>query len=357
MYEYAGNLHSHTPYSDGALYHGDLAQAALRAGLDFLLVTDHNVWVDGVQGYHTSPAGKKLLLLTGEELHNMQRQPQSSHLLVYGVPHELAAHTSDPQMLLDAVNAAGGLAFLAHPYDPAAPRFGEAAYAWEDWHVHGFHGLEIWNYMSEYKSLMTSGAAAARYAFFPAHGISGPPPAALNKWDELLATGKTVTAIGNADAHGQTYKLGVLRRCVFPYEHLYRAVNTHVLLPEPLGGDWRADELAIYAALRAGACFVGYDAPAATRGFRFSATAGATTTKMGGQVRLPAAPALRLHAHTPALCNLSLLHNGQTIASAVHSDTLDYPVAAAGVYRVEAAIKFHGRMRAWIFSNPIYVRE
>ncbi|GBL19837.1 hypothetical protein EMGBS3_15430 [Anaerolineaceae bacterium] len=64
-------------------------------------------------------------------MHNMQRQPQSSHLLVYGVPHELAAHTSDPQMLLDAVNTAGGLAFVAHPFDPAASHFGEAAYAWK----------------------------------------------------------------------------------------------------------------------------------------------------------------------------------------------------------------------------------
>jgi hypothetical protein len=357
MYEYAGNLHNHTPYSDGVLYHADLAQAALRAGLDFLLVTDHNIWVDGVQGYYAAPSGKKLLLLTGEEMHHMQRQPQASHLLVYGVKRELAAYTPDPQTLIDTVNAAGGLAFLAHPYETAAPRFGEAAYSWEDWQVHGFAGLEIWNYMSEFKSLMTSVTAAARYAYFPEHGISGPPPAALNKWDALLATGRQVTAIGGADAHGQTYNFGPLRRCVFPYEQLYRAVNTHVLLPQPLCGDWLADELAIYAALRAGACFVGYDQPAATRGFRFSATAGATTTNMGAQVRLPTAAALQLHAHTPALCNLRLLHNGTSVASAVQADALDYTVSVPGVYRIEASIKFHGRMRAWIFSNPIYVRE
>jgi len=35
----------HTPYSDGALYHADLAQVALEAGLDFICVTDHNVYV------------------------------------------------------------------------------------------------------------------------------------------------------------------------------------------------------------------------------------------------------------------------------------------------------------------------
>lgn len=78
---------------------------------------------------------------------------------------------------------------------------------------------------------------------------------------------------------------------------------------------------------------------------------------MGAQVRLPTAAALQLHAHTPALCNLRLLHNGTTVASAVQADALDYTVSVPGVYRIEASIKFHGRMRAWIFSNPIYVRE
>jgi len=72
---------------------------------------------------------------------------------------------------------------------------------------------------------------------------------------------------------------------------------------------------------------------------------------------LPTAAALQLHAHTPALCNLRLLHNGTSVASAVHTNTLAHTATAPGVYRVEATIKFHGRQRAWIFSNPIYVGE
>jgi hypothetical protein len=54
-YEYVGNLHTHTNYSDGNGSHEDIALAAIKAGLDFVIVTDHNVWVDGMDGYRYPP--------------------------------------------------------------------------------------------------------------------------------------------------------------------------------------------------------------------------------------------------------------------------------------------------------------
>ena len=45
-HEYAGNMHMHTRYSDGTVWHADIAAAAIDAGLDFVIVTDHNIWVD-----------------------------------------------------------------------------------------------------------------------------------------------------------------------------------------------------------------------------------------------------------------------------------------------------------------------
>ena len=41
MYELAGNLHMHTPCSDGEKYHAAIAEDAIKAGLDFVIVTDH----------------------------------------------------------------------------------------------------------------------------------------------------------------------------------------------------------------------------------------------------------------------------------------------------------------------------
>ena len=119
IYEYAGNLHIHSPYSDGFGSHDQIALAAINAGLDFVVVTDHNIWVDGLDGYRYS-GDKRVLLLTGEEIHDQTRQPQKKHLLTYETHQELAPLAPEPQRLIDAVNKVGGLSFLAHPFDPAA---------------------------------------------------------------------------------------------------------------------------------------------------------------------------------------------------------------------------------------------
>ena len=85
LFEYVGNLHMHTPYSDGELYHDDIAQAALAAGLDFIVVTDHNVRVCGPEGYHVAANGRRVLVLIGEEVHDVARPSQSNHMLALGV--------------------------------------------------------------------------------------------------------------------------------------------------------------------------------------------------------------------------------------------------------------------------------
>ncbi|RLC61355.1 MAG: hypothetical protein DRI80_08940, partial [Chloroflexota bacterium] len=116
IYEYVGNPHVHTPYSDGEALHAEVAQAAAKAGLDFVIVTDHNVWVDGVEGYYD-----KVLLLVGEEIHDVRRRPQANHLLVYNAEAELAPLASDPQGLIDEVNRRGGFCYLAHPFEYRSP--------------------------------------------------------------------------------------------------------------------------------------------------------------------------------------------------------------------------------------------
>ena len=56
MHEIVINLHMHTRYSDGTGTHKDIADAAIKAGLDAVIVTDHNVLVQGVE--RNSPAGR-----------------------------------------------------------------------------------------------------------------------------------------------------------------------------------------------------------------------------------------------------------------------------------------------------------
>ncbi len=353
MIEAVGNLHVHTVYSDGSLTHAAVAAAAARAGLDFVVVTDHNVRARGLEGVYRTGDGRQVLLLTGEEVHDMLREPQRNHLLVYGVDREMApfAQGQPAQHLLDVVREAGGLSFLAHPVEVAVPWAGEGEYGWADLDVTGFTGIELWNTMSSVKLLLPDPVRGVFALFFPDLVMAGPPPQTLRLWDELLRQGRRVVAIGNADAHGAVYRFGPLRKVIYPYEFLFRCVNTHVLLDAPLSGDPGVDGAAVYRALAQGRAFVGYGLPGNPRGFRFEGRAGeAVVASMGDCVALDRCPTLAITAPAPA--RLRLLRDGLTVAEGRGRELLYHP-AQPGVYRAEAWKRYRGRERGWIFSNPI----
>ena len=141
-----------------------------------------------------------MLLLVGEEIHDQTRSPQKNHLLIFAADKELESFAQNPQILLDAVNQAGGLAFIAHPVDPAAPVFNEPDLSWVDWDVQGYVGIELWNAMSEFKSLLSTKLRAIYYAFKPDTVAHGPFEQAIQIWDALLNRGMHVVAIGGSDA-------------------------------------------------------------------------------------------------------------------------------------------------------------
>lgn len=348
LHEIVANPHVHTPYSDGTWYHAEVAQAAAEAGLDLVIVTDHNVWVDEVEGYYDG-----VLLLVGEEVHDVQRLPQCNHLLIFGAEDEMAPHPTDSQQLINEVKEKGGLCFLAHPVERSSPLGPElAAIPWDDWEINGYTGIELWNYMSEFKALAQTKLAAIFYAFYPELGTKGPFRHMLHLWDQLLAEGRRVVVIGGADAHGNSYSLGLMRRVVFPYKSLFGGVNTHILLPSTLTRDVAHDKAAIYKALRQGHCFVGYDALGSTRGFRFMARSGSQVVTMGDELRREGALTIQVEVPEPA--DIRLLCDGRVFGRS-QGRQLDLTTSVPGIFRVEVYRRYRLRQRAWIFSNPIYV--
>lgn len=348
FYEYVGNPHLHTPYSDGTSLHHEVARAASRAGLDFLIVTDHNVWVDGVEGYYGD-----VLLLVGEELHDVRCRPQANHLLAYGADTELAPLACDVQKLIDAVQDEGGISYLAHPFERGSSVEDDLdPIPWDAWDVEGYRGIELWNTMSEFKGLLRNRLWALFYAYFPEIGIRGPYRATLDKWDSLLSTGKKVSIIGGADAHAQTYSLGSLSKVVFPYDYLFRCVNTHILTDMPLSGELSHDKALVYEALQAGRTYVGYDRPGSTRGFQFVARGAINEATMGGELTRTGATVFEVE--TPAPGDIRLLRDGKRVARA-GGRSLKHTTANPGTYRVEVYRRHRLERRGWIFSSPIYV--
>jgi hypothetical protein len=354
MEEVICNLHIHSKYSDGTGTHGEILDAAAAAGVDVIIMTDHNIRVEGIEGWYTRN-GKRVLLLVGEEIHNQDRHPQKDHMLVFGAGEELATLASDPQSLIDRINKLGGCAFIAHPDEFALPIVHEDDISWENWNISGYTGFEIWNGMSEFKSVSQTLGNVLKHAFFPELVAHQPLEKTLTRWDGYLAEGKHLSAVGGTDSHALHIKIGPFTKVIFPYQFHFSTINNHLLLPEPLSGELEKDRKLVLDSLKNGSSYVGYDLPASTRGFSFRADTDVANVGQGQTAGMQRSAIL--HIKIPLVTEMRLLHNGNEIFHSNNLNHLTLPVNRPGAYRVECYTRFLGERRGWIFSNPIYLAK
>lgn len=331
-HEYVGNIHIHTRYSDGSGDVNLVRRAGRRAGLDFLIVTDHQTLAGRTQqGWQDG-----LLLLVGEELGT-----HAGHCLGLGL--DQASLETEPRAMIAAATRQGGLGIIAHPHD--------LRYSWPDWECTGFDGLSLWNYTSQWLGKMQAPLTKLLYLVMPGLAITSPPGETLAQWDALHRRGLAVPGLGASDAHAFGWRPCGVPLVILPYRLLLRAINTHVLLTQPLTGRLPEDERLILAALRRGACFVANDARGCARGFRFLAQAGEESWTMGETA--PYKSGLSLKAAAPRPGWIVLRRDGVEIFSA-YGRSLDLHDPEPGVYRVEV-YRDKKRRWGWVFSNPIWV--
>ncbi|MBQ8510656.1 MAG: CehA/McbA family metallohydrolase [Clostridia bacterium] len=115
---YKGNLHTHTTRSDGRRTPEETCALYAAAGYDFLALTDH--WKLG-EGCERDENG--LLILSGAE-YNFNGEDVLAgvfHIVGVGMESDPMAgdspltRESSAQQAIDAINACGGAAILAHP--------------------------------------------------------------------------------------------------------------------------------------------------------------------------------------------------------------------------------------------------
>ncbi|MBD3370466.1 hypothetical protein GF402_08915 [Candidatus Fermentibacteria bacterium] len=253
--EIIGVLHVHTTASDGSATARTVAREAARAGLCFVGINDHSSldatrhgcrgWTDGV------------FVLPGAEINDGRRM---NHLLVYGL--EELPDSNDTREQVAWVRERGGLAIPAHPFERGAflPMMG--SYPWTAGPLEGLSGVEVWNYMSQWKS----GAKLSdvfRRLRHPDRFVSGPDGSAVELW---LKVGGC--AIGTPDAHGFRYGPGRWGMEVFPYRMLFDRLRTHLLLEEEISDRYEVASGQIIQALGRGRVFTSNHLLGDARGFR-----------------------------------------------------------------------------------------
>lgn len=134
---YKGNLHTHTTVSDGVITPEECIRLYKEAGYSFLAITDHSTLTKGFleDGF---------LLLNGVELDTTDFTMRTAyHITGIGIEDavELSAPVN-PQDIIDSIIDKNGLAIIAHPYWSLMTHN-------DIMELKNFHGIEIWNTVSE----------------------------------------------------------------------------------------------------------------------------------------------------------------------------------------------------------------
>lgn len=347
MYEYVGNIHMHSQYSDGEYPIKEIAKLAHKAGLDFIVITDHETLQGlekGEEGYHHG-----VLTLIGEEVNDT-----CNHYLALNIQKVIPNNIENPQTIIDEVNKQGGFGIIAHPVEKGSPLYQNGiTFNWTDCKVKNFQGIEIWNYLSQWKDGIRGIFSGICLLFFPHKGLTGPYPEVMQWLDELQAKGEPVMVFGGSDAHNVRIGLGPLKLVTIgPYYYSFKCINMHILTENKLIGDLDSDKREVYSALEKGRAWVGYDYFYNSKGFRFSAIINSQSFPMGAKVKLK--PGLYLEIAVPRKAKVIIMKDGIKWKE-LYGDFWQIGVKEKGVYRVEVYHKHRFSYRPWIFSNSIWI--
>jgi hypothetical protein len=345
-----GAYHIHSDRSDGTGTIDEIALAASRAGLQFIILTDHG---DGTRAPDPPAYLHGVLVIDALEVNTRE-----GHIVALGLdgpsPYPLAGLAQD---VIDDIHRQGGVAILAHPDSPRSDL------GWRGGAGTPADGLEWINADSEWRD--ESAFALIRGA---AHAVIRPPEAiasmfsrparSFQRWDGAARVRPTL-GLAAVDAHANIpwrdqeeprRSAGFERPS---YETMFRTLVQTVVLDRELSGNATMDAAAIVGAVVAGRTYSTVRAYAWPAALEFRAERAGTIHQMGERLtESPESVTFTASVATAPGTRLTLLRSGQPHRTG--QGTLVVPgVSSPGVYRIEAHVP--GVDVPWIVSNPIVV--
>jgi hypothetical protein len=379
--DYKGAMHVHSSlggHSTGTL--ADIVAGAKANDLAFVVMSEHPSALTDTRAATLSGIHDGILFVPGNETSERERdrlltfgatQPPANNANARAAPANtntnINANTNanaspntdvnkaaTTQSLIDRAKAVGDLVFVAHP---------ETFESWQT--ARGFDGMEVYNLHADAKHarpVMLFFDGLWSYRSFPSllwTRFYESPTENLKRWDELTAQGRRVVAVAGNDAHAN---VGVSLQDLTgkplfqikldPYERSFHVVRTHVLIAR----DQPFDAQTLLAALANGHVYVSFDLFCDATGFRLTATNGAETKLMGDEIGLGSG--VRLRVATPVESHIVVVKDGRRFDEKLTREN-EWTLTDRGVYRVECylpQLPAPLNEKAWIISNPIYVR-
>jgi len=344
-----GAFHVHSSRSDGTGSLDEIAAAAGRAGLRFVIMTDHG----DALGRREAPQYRNgVLMIDAVEISTNQ-----GHVIAFDMPAAPYPLGGEARDVIDDIQRLGGFAIAAHPDSV------KADLQWTAWDT-PLDGLEWLNLDSEWRdeSRRRIARSLIDYPFGRGPAIAAlldRPSASLDRWDGLTQR-RAVVALPAHDAHGGITegagRSGFRARLGVPsYEASFRAFAIRaVLSAEPTGAADR-DAQAIASAIRHGLVFSAIDAIAAPAFVDFRATADGVAATMGETIPYASDARVMVRSMVPNGGRMVLLRDGREVAQS-ETDELNAAADAPGAYRVEVRRSASTESAPWMVTNPIYFR-
>jgi len=324
---YRGAYHVHSDFShDSKATLSQIINAAERAELDFVVITDHNT-IKGAQAYAEMDSPTRPLLIFGTEI-----STESGHVVGLGIKEE-------PPELWEAgkavawIHEQGGHSVLAHPVSPKK--------RWTDMNASPVTGIEVFSfpdvyYMQPIRRLAIKGSLLPPRQFLDS--VTETPTDAFRLWDSKLET-QPIAAFGSVDAHLRWKYFSVAPENYLLY---MQSVTTYVISKN-------FEEKSLIEALVAGKSYVAFEARGDATTFTFKAVAGDQEHGLGSTVN--SAGNIDFKIELPQEAQIRLIRNG-SLTKSVAASRMSYASSEKGVYRVEV----YKKGKIWIISNPIYVK-
>ena len=354
----AGILHIHTNRSDGGGSPDEIAAAAARAGLKFIVFTDHG---DGTRRPDPPTYRSGVLCIDAVEI-----STTAGHYIALGMPAAPYPLGGEPRDVVEDVRRLGGFGIAAHP---DSPRDG---LRWGDWSAR-VDALEIINPDTSWRTRVVQPGVRSTLGLLTSLGtypfrseetiasLLGEPADLLDRWDALTPRG-AIVGIAGVDAHAKlapfdlepgdnTYALP------FPgYETVFRTLSVHVTPARPLRGDAGADADALINAIRAGHLYTAVDAIASPASLEFTAFTPAYSVGQGDDLLAGAGTVIfHVKSNAPSSFATTIWHGRRALATRRESDFRVSAPAAPGAYRVEIRATDRSGDPLWIISNPVYL--
>jgi hypothetical protein len=346
-----GAFHVHTVRSDGTGTRDEIAQAAARAGLDFVVFTDHG---NGTRQPDPPSYLSGVLCLDGVEISTF-----NGHYIAVGMkpsPYALGGHARD---VVDDVARLGGFGVAAHPASA------KEQLQWQDWSL-PIDGLEWLSADSEWRDESTLRLARAffDYLFRPPETLASVldrPQPVLRRWDQL-ARERRVVGLAAADAHARIgfgrsdpYDDVVFARLP-SYDAVFRTFSNHVIAPAPTGDAGR-DAAALLAALREGHLFTAVEAIAWPARFTFTARTGDIIAGPGDSMPDTGDIVFEVKVGAPRNARLQIRRDGRVVKQGSAAGLTYRAPRGTAAYRAEAILPNSPGTPPipWIVSNPVYV--